>query len=297
MENIISVNNVNKKLNGKRVISGVNLNVKKGDIYGLVGKNGAGKTTLMRLILSMLSVDSGTIDIPSRIITEKKIGALIENPAFYPYLTVKENLNYYRILKSIPDKSCVDEIIESVGLKDAYNKKFKQLSLGMKQRLGIGLTLLGNPELLILDEPINGLDPEGIMEMRELFLNKNKTEGITILISSHILTELSQVSNRFGFIDNGVLIKEVTKEQIENETSEQAIIKVDDVEKAIIILKENGINNEIKEGNEILIESKDKSISNINQLMCNNGICVYELKRNIVSLEEYFLELLKEGDK
>lgn len=226
MEDMIRVKNVNRKLSGKQVISDVSLNVKKGDIYGLVGKNGAGKTTLMRLILSMLSVDSGTIEISDRMMEDKKIGALIENPAFYPYLSVKENLDYYRILKNIKDKDCVDEVIESVGLKDAYHKKFKQLSLGMKQRLGIGLALLGTPELLILDEPINGLDPEGIVEMRELFLQKNRAEGVTILISSHILAELSQVANRFGFLDQGILLEEVTKEQIKDVSLEDYFLSL-----------------------------------------------------------------------
>lgn len=226
MEDMIRVKNVNRKLSGKQVISDVSLNVKKGDIYGLVGKNGAGKTTLMRLILSMLSADSGAIEISDRMMEDKKIGALIENPAFYPYLSVKENLDYYRILKNIKDKDCVDEVIESVGLKDAYHKKFKQLSLGMKQRLGIGLALLGTPELLILDEPINGLDPEGIVEMRELFLQKNRAEGVTILISSHILAELSQVANRFGFLDHGILLEEVTKEQIKDVSLEDYFLSL-----------------------------------------------------------------------
>ena len=295
MEQIIQTDNVNKKIGNKQIIDRVSMTVNKGDIYGLVGKNGAGKTTLMRMILSMLAPDQGSIHIPEDLIRKKRIGALIENPAFYPYMTVRENLEYYRILKGISDQTCVDQTIEEIGLKDACHKKFKHLSLGMKQRLGIGLALLGDPELLILDEPINGLDPEGIREIRELILKKHRTSHTTILISSHILTELSQMANRFGILDQGRMIKEITAEDMERETPNEIYVEVDDGERAVRGIKE--LNREIAvrriDANKLMIEGQDCTVGNISQLLIRHEVRVDEIRRNTVSLEEYFIDLIR----
>ena len=176
-ENVLVTRNLSKKYGDKYVVDKVNLTVNKGDIYGLIGKNGAGKTTIIRMALSLANITDGEVELfgktseKDRIKVHSKIGCLVESPCFYPYLSAKENLEYYRIQRGIVGKECVDEALKLVGLEDVGKKKFKGFSLGMKQRLGIALAIMGNPDLLILDEPINGLDPMGIKEIRQLLIN------------------------------------------------------------------------------------------------------------------------------
>lgn len=214
MNDIISTKELYKSYGNTAVLKDVSISVKQGEIYGLVGKNGAGKTTLMKVLLGLVPKTKGEIslfgagDEKSLRLQRRDIGAMIETPSFYPYMTAWDNLNYYRIQRGMKDTECIGRALKLVGLSGTGKKKFREFSLGMKQRLGLALALLHSPELLILDEPINGLDPEGIVEVRELLDNLNKNEGVTILISSHILGELSQLAQRYGFIDKGRLIKE-----------------------------------------------------------------------------------------
>ncbi|MBV4416977.1 ATP-binding cassette domain-containing protein [Clostridium tyrobutyricum] len=222
MRYILRTNNLTKKFKKQIVINKVNISVKKGDIYGLVGKNGAGKTTLMKMIVGLLMPTSGKIELFEKknlCNSRKKIGCVIENPALYPDMSAEQNLNIQSILTDKIDKNEIKKILELVGLKDVKNKKISKYSLGMKQRLGIGCALIGNPEFLILDEPINGLDPIGVKEIRNLILKLNNEKGITILISSHILGELYKIANVFGIINNGSLINEIQKKDLDTKIS------------------------------------------------------------------------------
>lgn len=217
-EIVLQTRNITKKYSGKTVIDSINMTIKKGDIYGLIGRNGAGKTTLMRIIAGLTSPNSGEIKLFGATSAaelnevKKKIGCVIETPALYPNMSAVQNLEYYCILMDIPDKSIIEKVLQTVGLTDTGKKKFKNFSLGMKQRLGLALALLNNPEFIILDEPMNGLDPIGIVEMRETLKRLNQEHCITIMISSHILSELSMIATCYGIIDNGKMIKELTNE-------------------------------------------------------------------------------------
>ena len=229
-EIILETHNLTKKYKSFVALDNANIQISKGDIYGLIGRNGAGKTTLMKLITTLANKTSGDFKLFGKKDTEltetkRRIGCLIENPAFFPNLSAVENLKYYAIQKGIVDKKQIDETINLVGLTEAKKKKFKTYSLGMKQRLGIAFAILDNPDFIILDEPINGLDPIGISELRDLFKKLNEERNITILISSHILNELYQVANKFCIIEKGRVIKEITKQQLDEECSKCIVIK------------------------------------------------------------------------
>lgn len=300
MENIISVRNLNKRYGKKIVLDNLNMNLKKGDIYGLVGKNGAGKTTLIRMILSLANIDSGEIEIfgkideKEKLLEHKKIGNIIETPAFYSFFTAKQNLEYYRIQRGIVGEKSIDEVLEMVGLGDVGNKKFKKFSLGMKQRLGLALALLGEPELLILDEPTNGMDPMGIREVREVLLKLNKLDGVTILVSSHILGELSQLANCYGFLKDGKILEEISEEELNEKCRHHLLIKVDDCKRASIILEQALKNNsyEILPDGFIKVYRELDNPQRINRALVEGGVDVYSLERVGVNLEDYFINLI-----
>ena len=215
-EYVLRTKDLTKKYSKNVAVDAVNLEVRKGDIYGFIGKNGAGKTTTIKMIAGLSKATSGEIELfESQDVLEgqKKIGTVIENPAFYPYMTARQNIEVQRIMKGISDKSITDQLLEIVGLNHIGRKKAKNFSLGMKQRLAIAIALVGNPEFLLLDEPINGLDPSGIKDLRELIIKLNKEAGITVLISSHILSELTKFATCYGIIQNGKLVKQVTAEE------------------------------------------------------------------------------------
>lgn len=233
MEYILRTDDLTKQYQDKKAVDKVSMNIHRGDIYGFIGKNGAGKTTLIKMVSGLAEPKSGDIELfESKNLTEgrKKCGTIIEQPALYPNMTVKQNLKYYCLILNIKDPNYIDNLLSTVGLEEAKNKKSKNLSLGMKQRLSIAIALIGNPEFLILDEPMNGLDPTGIKEIRELLLRFNKERHITILISSHILGELYSIANRYGVIDNGVMIDEFTKEELDERCEKYLIVKVEDAD-------------------------------------------------------------------
>lgn len=302
MEDVIIINSLTKKYSGNNVVNNVSLNVAKGDIYGIVGKNGAGKTTIMKMLLGLIPKSSGEISLFGRSDEESlqhnrgKIGAIIETPAFYPYLTASENLNYYRLQMGIKDKSCVKSVLETVGLENAENKKFKNFSLGMKQRLGLALALLGEPEVLILDEPINGLDPEGIIEIREILKNLNAEKGVTILISSHILSELSLLANKFAFIENGNIIAQTDIDQIRNSAGNKTLLKTSDIERSCKIIRDKfpDARFEIEDENIVFTLGYENEIVAV---LSTNGIVVNGISNVSVSLEDYYVKLLKEYKK
>lgn len=243
-DSIIILEDVNKHYGKHEVLKSVNLDIKKGQIYGLVGKNGAGKSTIFKVILGLSDYTSGKLHVGNENDTledgRAKIGFLIGNN-YFQYANAKQNLNYYARLKGIKDKKEVDRVLKLVGL-DGVKTKVKGYSLGMRQRLGIANAMLGNPEVLILDEPTNGLDPQGIADIRKLVQNLNEEHGMTIIISSHILGELQNTAHEFAILNNGQIVKVLTQEELTaDEDSVQIKINKEDADKALEVLKENGI--------------------------------------------------------
>ena len=239
---VLQTKNLTKSYGGKVAVDNVSLTIEQGDIFGLIGQNGAGKTTFMRMITSLSRPDSGELALFGATTSAKltaaraRTGSVIETPALFHNLTAAQNLEYYRLQRGITEKSRVQEVLEIVQLTDTGKKKFKHLSLGMKQRLGLAVAILGHPDFLILDEPINGLDPTGIVETRDLIKRLNGS-GITILLSSHILAELAQVANKYAIIHRGRLMKTLTEAQLHEECKRALSITVDDAAKAATVLE------------------------------------------------------------
>lgn len=247
-ESVIKIDNLVKSYGHHEVLKGVNMSVNKGDIYGVIGKNGAGKTTLFKVILGLSPSNSGNMSIlgagneKDNNVNRARIGFFV-GVNFYNYLSGAENLHYYRRMKGIKEKDEVERVLEIVGLdSDAAKIPVKKYSLGMKQRLGIANALLGNPEILIFDEPTNGLDPQGIMDVRNMIQKINEEEGTTIIVSSHILSELQNTAHRFGMLYNGVVIKELDQEDLRVRANVTSInVADDDLEKAMDALKAAGV--------------------------------------------------------
>lgn len=302
MEYVLRTKNLTKAFSSELVVNSVNMNIRKGDIYGFIGKNGAGKTTLMRTIVGLAVPTSGEIELfESKDLDSQrsKIGTIIESPALYPTYTAKQNLIVQqKLLLGKVDLKEIDEILKMVGLDDVGNKKAKKFSLGMKQRLAIAIALIGKPEFLILDEPINGLDPTGIKEIRNLILLLNKEHGITVLISSHILGELSKVVTCYGVIRNGKLIDEFDAKSLRERVQAYLEIKVDSTELAGKIIEENlnTKNYEILENDTIHLYDNIDESSKINSLLVQNGVTVYSISNFGENYEDYFIKLM-EGQK
>ena len=225
MEVLVQTHNLTKQYRQHKVVSNVNLSVNKGEIYGLIGRNGAGKTTILRLLCGLAKPTEGEIILFGQkshdmIYTQNRVGILIENPGVYPNMSAKDNVKLKCLAMGISSEGYIAELLADVGLSAADKKKVKHFSVGMKQRLGIALALVGNPELVLLDEPINGLDPQGIAEIREMIIKLNKEKGITFIISSHILGELSKIATSFGIIDKGELKKQILKTALTEDLEE-----------------------------------------------------------------------------
>ncbi len=300
-EYVLQTHELTKTYARKNAVDHINLKIRKGDIYGFIGKNGAGKTTTIKMIVGLSNPTSGEIELfGSTDLNEgrKRIGTVIENPALYPYLTARQNIEAQRIMKGVTDKSITDDLLEIVGLKDTGRKKAKNFSLGMKQRLAIALALVGDPEFLLLDEPINGLDPTGIKDIRELILKLNREAGITVLISSHILGELAKISTSYGVISNGVLIEQFTAEELKNRVRDCLKITVNNPEKAVSVLKDTlGISDIQVEGNSIKVyEMLDKSVD-INSILESNDIIVQFFEKETGDYENEFIKLMEGGTK
>lgn len=299
-EVVLKTYNLCKKYKNQMAVDNINMTIRKGDIYGFIGENGAGKTTLIRMITGLAHKTSGEIELFGSS-SEKQlsrgrelVGSLIESPAFYKSMTARENLEVSRLVRNIPGKESIDEVLELVGLNDTGKKKVKDFSLGMRQRLGIANALLGNPKLLILDEPINGLDPMGIIEIRELLKKINKEKGITILISSHILGELSEMATTYGIISNGKLMEEISAQDLSEKCRQYIDLKVDDAKRAVILLeREFGINDyEVLENNEIKVFSHLNQSGAINSVLAKGGVIVEKVAIKGEKLEEYFMDVV-----
>ena len=233
MDYILRTLGVSKKYHSNWVLKKVNMNIQRGDIYGFVGENGSGKTTIIRLITGLISANEGEIELfgvssksPEIASARRKIGAIVESPSIYRNMSARENLEMQSTIIGIKDEEKIKQVLSDVGLSYIYDDKKSagNFSLGMRQRLGIAMALLGDPEFIILDEPMNGLDPAGIVEIRELILKLNRERNITFLISSHILTELALVATKYGIISRGTLIREITAEELENECRPTTIV-------------------------------------------------------------------------
>lgn len=294
---VLKTYNITKKYGEQLAVDNVNMTIKKGDIYGVIGQNGAGKTTLIRLITGLIHKSGGEIELlganEENELNKARtmVGSLIESPSLYTNMTARENLEVSRLVRNIPGKKCIDEVLELVGLKDVEKKKVKNFSLGMRQRLGIANALMGNPKLLILDEPINGLDPMGIVEIRELLKKINKEKDMTILISSHILSELSELATTYGIISNGKLIEEITAKQLSEKCRQYIDLKVDDTARAVILLeRELGISDyEVLEDSNIKVFSNLDNVGEVNSLLSRSGIIVESISVKGENLEEYFM--------
>ncbi|WP_303235803.1 ATP-binding cassette domain-containing protein [Methanosphaera cuniculi] len=290
---ILQTENLTKKYDNKTIINNLNLKIKKGEIYALLGKNGAGKTTTMCMMTKLIKKDKGEIKIFNKNIENnneifKKIGTLIEYPGFYENLTGLENLRYFQEIQTKPDKNQLEKILKIVGLHESKDKLVKKYSMGMKQRLAIATAIINTPDLLILDEPINGLDPKGIIDMRMFLKSLSKEYGMTILISSHILSEIEQIADRIGIINHGEIIEEIKIEDIKEKLYKYTKIQVDQIEKAQEILNINE-NQKIKiKNNTIYVEEKNEVPTIIHNLTLH-GINIYSAIPVIENLEEYFI--------
>lgn len=296
---IITTKNITKKYGKRIVLNGLSMNIKKGDIYAFIGENGAGKSTMIRVLTGLVIPNEGQVELfgyskEDKIREERRrIGTLIDSPALYFNMTAKENLELIKIQRGISETKCIEEVLELVGLKDIERKKTKNFSLGMKQRLGIAMALLNDPEILILDEPMNGLDPIGIKEIRKLLLKLNRERGITILISSHILSELAQISSRYGFIKNGKLIQEITANEISNKCRKYLHLKVRNISEASFILEnEIGIKNYKIFPDNVMRIYNEFNGEKITLALSKHNIGVKEIMPIDESLEDYFTKLI-----
>ncbi|MGE7920136.1 ABC transporter ATP-binding protein [Viridibacillus sp. NPDC093762] len=300
MSYILKTNQLTKVFEGKEVVSGVNMHVKQGEIYGFLGPNGAGKTTIMKMITNLIKPTSGDIEIFGQKLTNtsyevlKRMGTIIEYPIFYEKLTARENLYLHCEYMGYYDKKSIDHALDLVKLNNVDDKKVKDFSLGMKQRLGIARAITTKPELLILDEPINGLDPIGIKELRELFKMLCKEYGITLLVSSHILAEMEQMADTIGVIQNGKLIKEVSMKSINGEQTDYIEVKVQNIKKAAFILDNQlGIKNyKIMSEQTIRIYEVTATQQDISKALIMNDIEIESINKKHSSLEEYFMNLM-----
>lgn len=291
---MVKITNLNKELNKISILNEVNMEIKKGSIYGLIGRNGAGKTTLMRVISGLSKSDSGDISINNN--EKVSIGTLIERPAFFEDLDIYKNLEYQRVFRGIPGKSSIDEKLKLVGLENIRGKAIKDYSLGMKQKLGIAIALLGEPEFLVLDEPINGLDPVGIITVRNLLKKLNKEEGITILVSSHILSELNRLCDTFGIIKDGKIVSELSFNELKNNSRLALEIEVNDTEKSSFILENSLKINDYKVLNNNLIRVYEKidEPSVIAKALIKEDIDINRLNTLTEPLEEYVTSIMED---
>lgn len=303
MEYILRTTNLSKKFNDKEVIENVNMNIKKGEIYGFLGPNGAGKTTIMKMVVNLVKPSVGEIEVFGEKLTYKsyealkRMGSIIEYPVFYDKLTGRENLELHCEYMGYYDKGAIDKALDLVNLKGIDSKPVKEFSLGMKQRLGIARAIMTKPELLILDEPINGLDPIGIKEMRDILKMLNKEYNITILISSHILGEIEQVADTIGIINNGRLVREVSMGSIREGNLEYIEVTTKDCTKAAFIL-ENDLeisNFKIIDNTFIRIYNLKLSQKDISKALILKDVEIEAISRKNNSLEDYFLNLLNGG--
>lgn len=289
---MLKVTDVCKNYGKHEVLNKMSFSVPKGSIYGLVGRNGAGKTTIMRIISGLQKPTSGKVEYGFDHKGYGKIGALVELPSIYSSKSARENLIYQYINLGLKIDDSVDELLKLVSLDNTGKKKAGRFSLGMRQRLGIAMAMAGNPEMLILDEPINGLDPQGIIEIRDLLQRLNREKGITIIISSHILTELSKLATNFAFVEGGTVVREVTTEDVENAGGVQSDFFSADPQGLLRVLVGKGLEARIEEGTGII---KVKGVFNLTDVVTEaskQGVNIARVSTRDTDLETYFINLV-----
>jgi len=304
MDTIIQTYQLAKSFKNEEIIKPLDFTLRQGEICALIGKNGAGKSTFFKMLAGQLIPTAGDIHLFGKSGKEtaqakKRMGFMIETPEFFPDSTAIQNLEYFRIQRGVVEKKRIYKVLQIVGLANEKKKRFRDYSMGMKQRLGIALCLLSNPDCLVLDEPINGLDAEGIMEIRKLLLKLNQEKQITILVSSHILTELQLLATRFVFIKNGVIVDDLSKEALDAKSKKQIHLKVDDTAKSAQLLEQTyaDIQYKILPNQIITIQNHVEESGEINRLLIDNGVLVMEFRMEALNLEEYFLGLVGGGNE
>lgn len=291
-----------KSYKGNVVVNDVNIHVPKGAIYGFVGPNGAGKSTVMKMILNLIQPEAGEVQLFGEKVTDqsyevfKRVGSIIENPYFYEKMTARQNLELHCDYMGFPNKERIDEVLQMVDLQNVEGKQIRHYSLGMKQRLAIARAILAKPEFLILDEPINALDPEGIREMRNLFQRLNQEDETTIFISSHILSEVDLIADTIGIIQHGNLLAELPIEEIHKHQTEYISLQVDDVAHAATLLEQMDITN-FSVLDQEFIRIYDSNISGkvLSKALIESGVGLESLGRKQDTLEDYFFQLTEEG--
>ena len=303
MEYVLTTENLGKQYRHFKALNGLTMHIPKGAIYGFVGRNGAGKTTLIRLICGLQEPTSGSFALygiqnsdKNIVKSHRRMGAVVETPSIYLDMTAEENLRQqYRVL-GLPSFDGIPELLKLVGLPDTGKKKVKNFSLGMKQRLGIAIALAGDPDFLILDEPTNGLDPQGIIEMRELILRLNQEKQITVLISSHILDELSRLATHYGIIDNGHMVKELSAEELENACRKCMRMEVTNASALTRVLDGMGIDYKLLSETQADVYAK-VNISQLTLALAKEGCEVLSIEGKDESLESYFVSLVGGGSR
>ena len=296
-EFLLETHGLTKQYGHHKAVDSVNLHVKKGAIYGFIGRNGAGKTTCLRMIAGLARPTAGEISLfgysgKELLQVRSRVGCLIETPGLYRNMTAYENLKVKCLMTGIKKKGYIEDILESVGLADTGNKRVKNFSLGMKQRLGVALALVGEPDLIVLDEPINGLDPQGIAEVRDTVQRLCDEKNMTIIISSHILEELAKIATDYGIIHNGSLIQELTREELMRRCSERIEITLDNPESALPVLDNMGFNNyQVADKNHIYVFERLDESAALNMELAKHGVFVKGISITSEELESYFLNL------
>lgn len=303
MDTVVEARNLTKRYGDFVALDHVNVKVQRGDIFGLVGDNGAGKTTLFKLLCGLSFPDGGELNLfgahtSSDLERQRsRIGAIVEQPGFYPNLSVERNLEYYRIQKGVPGKSAVVELLETMRLTQVKKRACRDLSMGMKQRLGLAMALLGEPEVLILDEPITGLDPSGIVEMRSLLQRLNREKGITIVLSSHNLPELEQLATTYAFMSHGRILEQVSAQRLMARCADFIDIAVSDAELYTVLLEKelSQQHYQVLPDKTVRILDPQRGIEAYSALASEKGMSIYRLERHRMSLEQYYLSLKERG--
>ena len=302
MDYIMETVGLRKAYKGNIVVDNVNIHIPKGAIYGFVGPNGAGRSTVMKMILNLIQSDAGEVQLLGEKVTDhsyeifKKVGSIIENPYFYDKMTARQNLELHCEYMGFPNEERIDEVLHLVDLQNVEGKQVRHYSLGMKQRLAIARAILARPEFLILDEPINALDPDGIREMRNLFQRLNREDGTTIFISSHILSEVDLLADMIGIIRHGKLLTELPIEEIHKHQTAYISLQVDDVTRAAALIEGMGIKNfSVLDKEFIRISDSDVSGKTLSKALIENGVGLESIGRKQDTLEDFFFQLTEGG--
>ena len=302
MKNVLTTDALCKSYDSFKALSGLTMRVPRGSIYGLVGRNGAGKTTLIRIICGLQNPDSGEYCIygeknksKSIMFSRRRMGAVVETPSVYGDMTAYQNLMYQAKILGLPSYDGLNEILELVNLADTGKKTAKNFSLGMRQRLGIAVALVGSPDFLVLDEPINGLDPQGIIEVRELILKLNRERGVTVLVSSHILDELSTLATHYGFVNGGRIIQEISAEELAKDCGKCVQVTVTDVKALVRVLESMNMDYAVTGDNNANIYAEPE-FSSLVSALAEQNCKILKMTEREESLESYYVNLLGGGE-